>query len=161
MNTITLLSTPNGDIVVKYTSMVEVQMAILKNGMGNVTDEATLKANAEVEILVPDGTPKNRISELDTVRKTFGLGAIITDKEASWEKGGFGAKADWTSDEAMLHRGVDITNEEHVKAFQAVIKKGIEFSEAWAKLKAAGVVKVDGNFHVKKLKEFQVSRSKK
>lgn len=161
MNTINILIPGKDSLEVKYASMAEVQIAVMKAGLGNITDKTQLEFNAKVTIEVPAETPKNRLSELQTVCTTFGFGGIVEDLDSEWEKGGIGTKADWTSEEAMKSRGVDISIPENVAKFQAVIKLFQDASEAWSEIKREGVVKVDGNFHIKKLKEFQVPRSKK
>jgi len=158
MNTITILAPKPFEV--NYTSMADIQLALMKGGYGNILNETIAKQNKAISIEIPQGTPKSRIAELKTIVVSFGLAGIqIGEGLAEWEKGGFGAKADWTLKEAMISRGVDISKPDDVEAFQAVIKQFQAAANSWRELKADGVVSVDGNFHVKKLADYRVPRS--
>ena len=159
MNTITIL-TPE-PLVVDYASMLDVQLAIGKAGLGNMGDAEAMAANKSIYIEVPEGTPKNRLSELDTIVKTFNFAGLTVDEGAEWEKGAFGSKVDWSEDEPLIHRGVDVSNVTHCKLVRDVIEMFQDATAAWKELKADGVVAVDGNFHIKTLAKFRKSRGKK
>lgn len=159
MNTISILTTPE-PLEVNYTSMLDIQLAIGKAGLGNMSDAKAMDKNKSIYIEVPAGTPKNRLSELDTIVKTFNFAGIV-ESEESWEKGGFGSKVDWTQDEPLIHRGVDIKDPEAVAEVLRVIQEFQTAAENWKALKTAGIVEVDGNFHIKTLAKYRKTRGNK
>ena len=159
MNSITIL-TPE-PLIVNYASMLDVQLAIGKAGLGNMGDAEAMLANKSIYIEVPKGTPKNRLSELDTIVKTFNFAGLQVDEEEEWEKGGFGSKVDWSQDEPLLHRGVDISNADNCKLVRDTIELFQDATAAWKELKDAGIVQCDGNFHIKTLAKFRKSRGTK
>jgi hypothetical protein len=161
MNSITILR-PNAEgIVVEYTEMAEIQLAVLKAGMGAITEPEVIASNKEVFIEAPAGTPKNRQSELETICKTFGFGGLSVNEDAEWEKGAFGSKVDWSEDEPLIHRGVDVSNKEHCEMVRKTIAQFQAATASWKELKELKIVGVDGNFHIKTLAKYRKARGKK
>jgi len=158
MNTIRILTSE--PLEVNYTSMLDIQLAIGKAGLGNMGNAEAMKANSEVYIEVPAGTPKNRLSELDTIVKTFNFAGVVEGEEG-WEKGGFGSKVDWNTDEPLIHRGVDVSNPEKTAKVRKVIAMFQAATEEWKELKSEGTVGVDGNFHIKTLAKYRKTRGNK
>lgn len=161
MNTITILIPERKPLNVDYKTMAEVQLAVLQAGLGNISDPKVKALNAGVVIETPSGTPKNRISELGTIVSSFGLKEVVTNEDSEWEKAGFGSKVDWSQDEPLKHRGVNLDSPEDCEAVREVIGMFQKATVAWKELKDDGIVQCDGNFHIKTLPEFMKKRGSK
>lgn len=102
---------------------------------------------------VPANVPKAQITAILNMTKPLGLAVIMSDK-LHYEKSGVGGEqTDWDNPEEvkiwMKRRGVNVANEEHVKAVLAVLDEFDKAEKHWSQLKSAKIVGTEGKAYFK------------